>query len=154
MAHDVDGVVMPVSGKYSCLNPKCPMVIASAQKAAEADAKGNGKAVISTGVTCQPSCLTARAAYRSIQWMKCTVSARLYQFDNSSKAVEQAVEQAAKLRGTSLTIDLRRGVDYGCQRHPTVGVALLGSNVSDRLSLSSEEILVSVIILPVYLFKE
>ena len=34
MAYDTDGVVMPVSGKYSCLNPKCPMVIESAQKAA------------------------------------------------------------------------------------------------------------------------
>ena len=39
MAHDVGRVVIPVSGKYSCKNPKYPMLIASAKKAAEADLK-------------------------------------------------------------------------------------------------------------------
>lgn len=33
VAHDVNGVLMPVTGKYSCKNPKCPMAIWSAQKA-------------------------------------------------------------------------------------------------------------------------
>ena len=31
------------SGKYSCKNPKCPMVIASAQKAPKADVKALGE---------------------------------------------------------------------------------------------------------------
>lgn len=40
--HDVDGVVMPVTGKYSCSDPKCPLVIERAQKAAKADPNAPG----------------------------------------------------------------------------------------------------------------
>ena len=54
-------VLILVSGKYSCKNPKCPMVIASAQKEAKADVKalveidwkneGTGKLYCKDGVS-------------------------------------------------------------------------------------------------------
>lgn len=35
VGHDISGVVLPVSGRYHCKNPKCPSVIESAKSAAQ-----------------------------------------------------------------------------------------------------------------------
>lgn len=42
VVHDVDGVVMPVTGTYSCSDPRFPLVIERAQKAANADPNAPG----------------------------------------------------------------------------------------------------------------
>lgn len=42
MAHDVDGVVIPLAGKYRCKNPACKLVRASARSRAEKEEEKGG----------------------------------------------------------------------------------------------------------------
>lgn len=42
VAHDVDGAVVPLTGKYKCLNPACRLVRDSARSRAEKQEKEGG----------------------------------------------------------------------------------------------------------------